>query len=75
MNWNKIGKNIRKGTITVSSKVFGIMKTPRSQHLKTSENAELVGSVYRIEQRQKILREFEVKRSQAFKFIRRFQNC
>jgi len=75
MNWNKIGKNVRKSTGSVSSKVFGIMKTPRSQHLKTSENAELVGSVYRYEQREKILREFEVKRSQAFKFVRRFQNC
>jgi hypothetical protein len=75
MNWNKIGKNLRKGTGGVSSKVFGIMKTFRSQHLKTSENAELVGSVYRYEQREKILREFEVKRSQAFEFVRRFQNC
>jgi hypothetical protein len=75
MNWNKIGKNVRKGTGKVSSEVFGIMKTPRSQHLKTSENGELVGSVYRYEQREKILREFEVKQSQAFKFVRRFQNC
>jgi hypothetical protein len=75
MNWNKIGKNGRKTAWGLSSKVFGIMKTPRSQHLKTSKNGELDGSVYRIEQREKILREFEVKRSQALEFVRRFQNC
>lgn len=75
MNWNKIGKNVRKATGGVSSKIFGMMKTPRPPYLKTLETAELVGSVYRYGQREKILREIEAKRSQAFGFVRRFQNC
>lgn len=42
MNWNKIGKNVRKATNGVSSSIFGIMKSRLDKQAgKTLTEAEI----------------------------------
>ena len=75
MVWNQIGKNVRKATNGMSSKIFGMIKPPRSLYSEILRKAEGVESAYPHKQAQKILQEMESKKSQAIAFVRRFQNC
>ncbi len=74
MNWHKVGKNIRRATGGLSSKIFGAMKTTESPHLKVPKGTELVGNVTRHEQTEKNLRELEFTRTRSFDVVRRIQN-
>ncbi len=65
MNWHKVGKNIRRATGGLSSKIFGAMKTTESPHLKAPKGTELVGNACRHEQTEKNLRELEFARARA----------
>ena len=74
MNWGEVGKNVRKATDGLSTKIFGIMKPSKSPHSKIPRGTELVGNVYLHAETQKILREVEFKKSRAFEVVRRFHN-
>ena len=75
MNWNTVGRNFRKATDGLLSKIFGVIKPNRSTYSKIPIKAELVGNAYPHVQTEKILLEIELKNSRAIQFVRRFQNC
>lgn len=75
MNWHRIGKSVRKTTDGLSTKVFGIMKTPKPRYSKASRESEFTGNVYTHVQTEKTLQELEFVRARAFEVIRRLQNC
>ena len=74
MNWNEVGKNVRKTSNSLSSKIFGIINTPKSRHLEISGKEKSVGNTSQYYRTKKILLEVELKKSQAISFVRRFQN-
>ena len=74
MSWNRIGKNVRKATDGLSSKIFGMMRPSKSSHLGISRRTELDENAYQSMQTEKILREIESKKSQVVASVRGFQN-
>jgi len=74
MNWNIVGKHVRKTTDDLLSKILGVIKPNRSTYSKILRKAELVGNVYPHAQTERILLEIELKNSRAIQFVRRFQN-
>ena len=74
MNWNIVGKHVRKTTDDLLSKILGVIKPNRSAYSKILRKSELVGNVYPDVQTERILLEIELKNSRAIQFVRRFQN-
>ena len=74
MNWNIVGKHVRKTTDGLLSKILGVIKPNRSTYSKILREAELVGNAYPHAQTEKILLEIELKNSRTIQFVRRFQN-
>jgi len=74
MNWNTVGRNFRKATDGLLSKIFGVIKPNRSTYSKILRKAELVGKVYPDVHTERILLEIELKNCRAIQFVRGFQN-
>ena len=72
MNWNNVGRNVRKVTDGISSKIFGIMKPSKLPSSKIQE--EWIKKSDSYNQMKKVVNEIELKKSRAIEFVRRFQN-
>lgn len=72
MNWNNVGKNVRKITDGISSEIFGIMKPSKLPSSKIQE--EWIKKSDSYNQMKKVVNEIELKKSRAIEFVRRFQN-
>lgn len=77
MNWNEIGKKIRKAktdSLNATCAHAPITKHSKTLDLRISRIAGLYVNSYSYKHTQKILWEIRLRRSRAMEFIRRFQN-
>lgn len=75
MTYNKMGIQVKKNIDDFLNTVFGRTPKFKKTESRLHNGANLYENVGLENQAEKTLLETEVKKSQAFELIRRFQNC